>query len=239
MVRNTASAHILVVDDEPRLVTLVRKNLESTGYKVSTAPDGRTAIAALEMQEFDLVLLDLMLPDMDGYDVCRHIREFSEVPIIMLTARTDETEKVRGLDLGADDYLTKPFNVAEMMARVRAVLRRTRLPQQAKKQPLITIGDLCIDFARRQVTARGERVKLSPTEYKLLYELASNAGRVLLHDELLRRVWGSEYRDEVEYLRVYIRYLRQKLELDPAKPQYILTEPGVGYCFAAPQREPS
>ncbi|MGQ9676091.1 MAG: response regulator transcription factor [Chloroflexota bacterium] len=234
MAKNAPNAHVLVVDDESRLVTLVRKNLESMGYKVSTAADGKTAISLLELEDFDLVILDLMLPDIDGYDVCRQIREFSNVPIIILTARSDETEKVRGLDLGADDYLTKPFHAQEMLARVRAVLRRTRLPQQAKKQPILAVGDLCIDFARRQVTVRGARVKLSPTEYKLLYELATNAGRVLLHDELLRRVWGSEYRDEVEYLRVYIRYLRQKLEEDPARPRYILTEPGVGYCFALP-----
>lgn len=237
MAKNAPSAHVLVVDDEARLVTLVRKNLESMGYKVSTAGDGKTAISLLELEDFDLIILDLMLPDIDGYDVCRHIREFSNVPIIMLTARSDETEKVRGLDLGADDYLTKPFHAQEMLARVRAVLRRTKLPLQAKKQPVLTVRDLCIDFARRQVTVRGERVKLSPTEYKLLYELATNAGRVLLHDELLRRVWGSEYRDEVEYLRVYIRYLRQKLEEDPAKPRYILTEPGVGYCFVLPEGE--
>lgn len=234
MAKNAPNAHVLVVDDESRLVTLVRKNLESMGYKVSTAADGKTAISLLELEDFDLVILDLMLPDIDGYDVCRQIREFSNVPIIILTARSDETEKVRGLDLGADDYLTKPFHAQEMLARVRAVLRRTRLPQQAKKQPILAVGDLCIDFARRQVTVRGAQVKLSPTEYKLLYELATNAGRVLLHDELLRRVWGSEYRDEVEYLRVYIRYLRQKLEEDPARPRYILTEPGVGYCFALP-----
>ena len=236
MARVSANTHILVVDDEIRLVTLVRKNLESLGYKVTAAGDGKTAIELVETRDFDLVILDLMLPDMDGYDVCRQIREFSEVPIIMLTARSDETEKVRGLDLGADDYLTKPFNVQEMLARVRAVLRRTRLPQQAKARPVLTTGNLCIDFARRLVTLRGERVKLSPTEYKLLYELASNAGRVLLHDELLRRVWGSEYRDEVEYLRVYVRYLRQKIEDDPARPRYILTEPGVGYCFALPDQ---
>jgi two-component system, OmpR family, KDP operon response regulator KdpE len=157
------------------------------------------------------------------------------VPIIMLTARSDQSEKVRGLDLGADDYLTKPYNAEEMLARVRAVLRRTRVTQQAKKQPVLVAGDLAIDFAQRQVTVAGERVKLSRTEYKLLYELASNADRVLLHRELLRRVWGSDYRDEVEYLRVYIRYLRQKLEPDPAKPRYILTEPGVGYYFATPK----
>jgi two-component system KDP operon response regulator KdpE len=150
----------------------------------------------------------------------------------MLTARSDETEKVRGLDLGADDYLTKPFAAPELLARVRAVLRRTRIPAQAKKQPVLSDKDLTIDFARRLVTVRGKTVKLSPTEYKLLYELASNAGRVLLHDDLLRRVWGNEYRDEVEYLRVYIRYLRQKIERDPARPVYIHTEPGVGYRFA-------
>jgi DNA-binding response OmpR family regulator len=235
MAKTPVKAHILVVDDERRLVGLLRHNLESVGYSVSTAADGTTALALVESQELDLVILDLMLPDVDGYEVCRQIREYSDVPIIMLTARSDQSEKVRGLDLGADDYLTKPFDAKEMLARVRAVLRRTKVPQQSKKQPILVADDLVIDFARRQVSVRGERIKLSPTEYKLLYELASNADRVLLHDELLRRVWGSEYRDEVEYLRVYIRYLRQKLEPDPAKPRYILTEPGVGYLFATPK----
>lgn len=233
-----AGTQVLVVDDEPKLCLLIRRNLESLGYKVTTTGDGESAISLAAAREFDLMILDLTLPDIDGLQVCRQVREFSNIPIIMLTARTQEADKVRGLDSGADDYLTKPFGLEELFARVRAVLRRTRLPQKAAKSPALECGPLRIDYARRRVTVRGQIVKLSPTEYKLLYELTSNSGRVLLHQELLRRVWGPEYRDELEYLRVYIRYLRQKLEDDPAKPRFIITEPGVGYVFQLPEGDP-
>ncbi len=224
--------HILVVDDEPRLLKLVKRNLESVGYKVTTVEDGNSAITQVARNNYDLIILDLTLPDIDGMDVCRQVREFSNVPIIMLTARTSEVDKVKGLDLGADDYLTKPFAAPELLARVRAVLRRTRIPKSGLNLPVLQCGKLVIDFAKRRVTIDGNPVRLSPTEYKLLYELSSNPGKVLLHSELLRKVWGSEYGDEVEYLRVYIRYLRQKIEDDPANPKYLMTEPGIGYFFS-------
>jgi two-component system KDP operon response regulator KdpE len=173
-----------------------------------------------------------MLPDLDGFEVCRLVREFSSVPIIMLTARAEESDKVRGLNLGADDYLTKPFGAEELLARVKAVLRRAR-PTPQPRHPTFQTGDLRVDFARHTVTVRGRPVKLSPTEFNLLQYLAIHAGQVLPHEDILKAVWGPEYRDETEYLRVYIRYLRQKIEDDPSHPSYILTEPGVGYMLRA------
>jgi len=230
---------ILVVDDEPRILRLVRSNLEKNGYQVIIATDGETALSQAEMTELDLVILDIMMPRMDGFEVCRRLREFSTVPIIMLTCRGDEVDKVKGLELGADDYLTKPFSVPELLARIRAVLRRTRLPNAVKHEPVFTLGNFSVNFAQRKVTARGQDVRLSPTEYKLLYELVTNAGRVVLHQDLLAKVWGREYRDETEYLRVYVRYLRQKIEDEPSSPKLILTEPGVGYRFAQPAPAPT
>jgi two-component system KDP operon response regulator KdpE len=226
--------NILVIDDEPRLVRFVRSNLESAGYEVLAASDGRTALEVTEKEEPNLILLDIMLPEMDGYEICRRIREFSEVPIIMLTARGAEEDKVRGLELGADDYLTKPFGANELLARIKAVLRRTGSSEAIKHQPVMTLRDLTIDFARRRVEIRGQEIPLTPTEYNLLYQLATNAGRVMLHEELLTRVWGPQYRDEIEYLRVYVSYLRRKIEDDPANPWYVLSKPGVGYMFVAP-----
>jgi DNA-binding response OmpR family regulator len=228
-------ATILVVDDEPRIVRLVRSNLEPAGYKVLTAADGEQGLRMAEMHDPDLIVLDIMLPGMDGWEVCRRVREFTTVPILMLTAKGDEQDKVRGLELGADDYLPKPFGIQELLARVRALLRRAKLPGESKRDPVFVCGDLSMNFAQRRVTVKGKGdIKLSPTEYKLLYELVTNAGRVLLHQDLLRKVWGRGYGEETEYLRVYVRYLRQKLEPDSSKPQYILTEPGVGYRFADP-----
>ncbi|MBX6771114.1 MAG: response regulator transcription factor [Chloroflexi bacterium] len=225
---------ILIVDDEARILRLVRSNLEPVGYKVLTAMDGESALTAAEMNDPDLIILDLMLPRLDGFEVCRRLREFSTVPIIILTAKGEEVDKVRGLELGADDYLTKPFSVQELLARIKAVLRRTRVPPTQKLEPVFNLGNFSVNFAQRRVVANGHDVRLSPTEYKLLYELVTNAGRVVLHQDLLARVWGREYRDETEYLRVYIRYLRQKIEEDPSHPKLILTEPGVGYRFALP-----
>jgi two-component system KDP operon response regulator KdpE len=225
---------ILVVDDEARILRLVRSNLEIQNYKVLTALDGESALTAAEMNDPDLIILDLMLPRMDGFEVCRRLREFSTVPIIILTAKGEEVDKVKGLELGADDYLTKPFGIPELLARIKAVLRRTRVPPTQKLEPVFALGDFSVNFAQRRVVSNGRDVKLSPTEYKLLYELVTNAGRVVLHQDLLARVWGREYRDETEYLRVYIRYLRQKIEANPSSPTLILTEPGVGYRFAAP-----
>jgi two-component system KDP operon response regulator KdpE len=229
---------ILVVDDEARILRLVRSNLEPQGYKVLTAMDGESALTAAEMNDPDLIILDLMLPRMDGFEVCRRLREFSTVPIIILTAKGEEVDKVKGLELGADDYLTKPFGVPELLARIKAVLRRTRVAPTQKLEPIFSLSGFSVNFAQRRVSANGRDVKLSPTEYKLLYELVTNAGRVVLHQDLLARVWGREYRDETEYLRVYIRYLRQKIEEDSSQPKLILTEPGVGYRFAAPAEPP-
>lgn len=227
-------ASILVVDDEPRLVRFVRTELESDGYRVLTGADGQAALRALEREEVDLIVLDIMLPGMDGFEVCRRIREFSAVPIIILTAKGGEDDKVRGLELGADDYLTKPFGSRELLARVKAVLRRSKMPEASKVPSTFSAGDLHIDFAQRRVSVGGKEVKLSPTEYKLLYQLAVNAGRVLPHEDLLRKVWGPQYRDEAEYLWVYIGHLRRKIEQDPNKPQLIQTKPGFGYVLELP-----
>lgn len=225
---------ILVVDDEPRLVRFVRANLQSVGYEVITTAHGRAAINLTELKQPDLIILDIMLPDINGFEVCRRIREFSMVPIIMLTAKAEEVDKVTGLDLGADDYLTKPFGAQELLARVRAVLRRVELSEGIKPQPVLACGDVKVDFVRHRVTVRGQEVRLTPTEYKLLYQLAINVGRVMLHEDLLRKVWGPEYEDEIGYLRVYISRLRRKIERNPDRPEYILSEPGFGYKFVRP-----
>jgi DNA-binding response OmpR family regulator len=230
-------ATILVVDDEPHVVRLVKANLESSNYKVLTAGDGEQGVRLVESDMPDLVILDIMLPKMDGYEVCRRIREFSPVPIIMLTARSAEVDLVHGFEAGADDYLTKPFAVSELLMRVRAVLRRSKWPEEVLARQGFRAGPIEIDFAQHKVTLDGETVKLSPTEYRLLAHLASNAGRVILHRELLRAVWGPEYGDESEYLRVYMRYLRQKLEVDPSNPRYLLTQPGAGYMLYQPEED--
>lgn len=230
---------ILVVDDEPRLVRIVKANLESVGYNVLSTLDGKSAVEMVEINEPDVVILDLGLPGMHGYEVCRRIREFSSVPIIILTARSEEEDKVKGLNLGADDYLTKPFGAEELLARVNALLRRSRMVAGPKAPTRFECGEITIDFLQHKVFVRGQEVSLSPTEYKLLYQLTSNAGRVMLHEELLTKIWGVEYRDEIDYLRVYVRYLRQKIEQDPSKPRYILAKPGVGYIFAQPRESMS
>lgn len=230
-------AKILVVDDEPHMVKLVEANLRAAGYEVVSAVDGRTALAAAERELPDLIILDIMLPGIDGYEVCRRIREYSAVPILMLTARSSEIDLVRGFDVGADDYLEKPFSINELLVRVRAVLKRSKFVQEIIQHPPLAVGDLTIDFAKRRVTVRGTEIKLSPTEYKLLTKLALNANRVVLHQDLLRDVWGPEYRTETEYLRVYIHYLRQKMEDDPANPKRIITHPGAGYMFRTSEPE--
>jgi DNA-binding response OmpR family regulator len=225
---------ILVVDDEPRLLAFLRSELKASGYQVSVAQDGKSALRAAAARGPDLVILDVMLPDMDGFEVCRRLRETSSVPILMLTARTNDTDKVEGLDAGADDYLTKPFSTSELLARVRALLRRVRVSDTEGPGTEFRCGDFVIDFQRRKVEMRGEEVRLSATEYKMLTELCRNAGKVILRGELLARVWGSAYHNEVQYVWVYIGYLRSKLEKDPRHPEYILTYPGVGYSFRAP-----
>jgi two-component system KDP operon response regulator KdpE len=227
-------AKILVVDDEPHLVKLVRSNLEAQHFKVITAMDGVSSLAMVEKEGPDLVILDIMLPGMDGFDVLQKIREFSSVPVIMLTAKDQDVDVVKGLSLGADDYVKKPFSVHELLARVEAVLRRAGHNEDVQARPPFVVDDFMMDFQQRKVTVRGKDVRVGPTEYKLLSQLVRNAGRVMLHADLLRKVWGPEYGGETEYLRVYISYLRNKLEEEPSHPKYILTEHGVGYSFRRP-----
>lgn len=222
---------VLVVDDEPRMIHFIRLNLEHDGFEVYEASSGSTALDQLRDMLPDLVLLDIMMPDLDGFETLRLIREISTVPVIMLTAKGEEDDRVRGLELGADDYVTKPFSPRELVSRVRAVLRRTEMPGQPQHDVIEVDDRLKINFDRREVWVEDELVKLRPTEYKLLYHLVQNAGWVVPHEQLLAKVWGYEYRDETHYLRLYINYLRQKLEIDPSDPQYILTERGVGYRF--------
>jgi two-component system, OmpR family, KDP operon response regulator KdpE len=227
---------ILVVDDEADVVEALRIGfaLQWREIDVLGAADGASALDLIEREHPDIVLLDIGLPDMDGFEVLRQVRAFSDVAVVMLTARDDAIDKVKGLELGADDYVTKPFNHLELMARIRAVLRRLDMPGPATRAPSFRSGDLEVDFARQEVRLAGERVELTPTEYKLLYHLVRNAGHVLQHGTLLAKVWGREYVDEVDYLRVYVRRLRDKLDDDPNEPRYIRTERGLGYRFVAP-----
>jgi two-component system KDP operon response regulator KdpE len=224
---------ILVVDDEPDLIESVRLGftLQWREVDVLGAGSGEAGLDVVEQEQPDIVLLDVGLPDIDGFEVLRQIRAFSDVPVVMLTARDDSMDKVKGLELGADDYVTKPFNHLELIARVKAVLRRLEMPAPASRAPSFRSGDLEVDFARQEARLRGERLDLTPTEYKLLYHLVRNAGHVLQHGTLLAKVWGREYIDEVDYIRVYIRRLRDKLGDDPDDPRYIRTERGLGYRF--------
>jgi DNA-binding response OmpR family regulator len=222
---------ILIVDDEPRIRDFVRMNLEMENYLVIEASNGIEALDELREKLPDLVVLDVMMPEMDGFEALKAIREVSTVPVIMLTVRQSEQDRIHGLDLGADDYIAKPFSPRELLSRIRALLRRAMMPAPARKTEIIVDPDLKIDFSRREVIVRGKKVVLRPTEYRLLYHLVNNAGHLLTHETLLSKVWGREYRDEAHYLRLYITYLRQKLEQDPAHPKYILTERGVGYRF--------
>ena len=224
---------VLVVDDEPETVKYVSANLRARGYRVMAAEDGRTALKQFNESVVDLVILDITMPGPDGFEVCQAIRRQSDVPIIMLSARGQERDIVRALDVGADDYLTKPFGVGEMLARVRAALRRATQPGVTHR-PALVLDDLTIDFAHQRVMVSGRTVELTPTEYGLLAHLAVNAGRVLTHRALLQAVWGPEYGNETEYLWAYIRRLRRKIEPDPGNPQYILTHPGVGYSVIGP-----
>lgn len=225
--------NILVVDDDPAILRLLCTNLRARGYSVTTAIDGEEALEAVERDFVDLIILDIMMPKLDGVEVCRRIREWSNVPIIVLSARGDEKSKVRCLELGADDYLTKPFGIAELMARIKTALRHSDTSGAAPVQPTFSSEDLEINFAMRRVSVGGKEVKLTPTEYSVLQHLAVNANKVLTHGMLLQSVWGSEYSSEKEYLRVFIGRLRKKLEPNPQKPRYILTIPGVGYHLAA------
>ncbi len=222
---------ILIVDDELAIIKFLRANLEAKGFETLAAMDGAEALETIERELPDLVILDIMMPKMDGFEVCRRLREWSQIPIIMLSARGDEGDKVKCLDLGSDDYITKPFGAHELIARVRAVLRRTEAAGTIPAQISFTSGDLQINFAQRRVTIADKEVKLTPTEYSLLQEFVLNTGNVLTHTYLLNKVWGLEYREEREYLHVFVRRLRTKLESDPTNPRYILTVPGVGYQF--------
>jgi DNA-binding response OmpR family regulator len=221
--------HILVVDDEPGIQDFIRRNLELRSFKVSLASNGLEALAQFDRANVVLVILDIMLPNMDGLEICRRIRQNSTVPIIILSALGEDADKIAALDQGADDYLTKPFSVGELLARVRAVLRRSHWAETPDSVGIQRIGDIEINFEQRLVWKAAEIVKLSPTEFALLQEMALHPGKVFTHEALLRRVWGAEYRSEAEYLRVYIGRLRRKLENNPAKPAHILTEPGIGY----------
>jgi two-component system KDP operon response regulator KdpE len=222
---------ILVVDDEERMVRFIRLNLEHDGFQVIEAHKGGPVLDMIRTQLPDLVLLDIMLPDIDGFELLRLIREANSVPVIMLTAKGEEEDRVRGLELGADDYITKPFSPRELVSRVKAVLRRVEM-MAGNAEGVIEVDDrFKIDFNRREVRVDGKLIQLRPTEYRLLYHLVQNAGWVLSHEQLLMKVWGYEYQDEPHYVRLYINYLRKKIEKDPANPQYILTERGAGYRF--------
>ncbi len=234
MEESTEKRHlILVVDDETRISRMIRMNLEHDGYEVIEAQSGQQALDLVRSRMPSLVILDVMMPGLDGFETLSILREISQVPVIMLTAKGEEEDRIRGLELGADDYVTKPFSPRELVSRVKAVLRRAEGGAAGgAQQDVIRVDDrLKIDFAKREVWVNDELVKLRPTEYRLLYHLVQNAGWVMTYDQLLTKVWGYEYRDETHYVRLYINYLRQKLEEDPANPKYILTERGVGYRF--------
>ncbi|NJD28754.1 MAG: response regulator transcription factor [Chloroflexi bacterium] len=224
---------ILIVDDDLDLIESVRLGftLQWREVDVLGAVAGEAGLDAVERDQPDVVLLDVGLPDLDGFEVLRQIRAFSDVPVLMLTSRDDSMDKVKGLELGADDYVTKPFNHLELTARVKAVLRRLEMPAPASRAPSFQAGELEVDFARQEARLRGVRLDLTPTEYKLLYHLVRNADHILQHGTLLARVWGREYVNEVDYIRVYIRRLREKLGDDPDNPRYIRTERGLGYRF--------
>jgi DNA-binding response OmpR family regulator len=222
---------ILVVDDEQRMAKFIRLNLEHDGFRVVEAFTGTQAMDRLRTSLPDLILLDVMLPDLDGFEVLKMIRAISQVPIIMVTAKGEEEERIHGLELGADDYVTKPFSPRELVSRVRAVLRRTELTSDSTHGLIQVNGHLKLDFDRHEVWVDNKQINLRPTEYRLLYYLVQNAGWVVTHDQILTNVWGYEYRDQPHYVRLYINYLRQKIEEDPTNPVYILTERGLGYRF--------
>jgi two-component system KDP operon response regulator KdpE len=227
-----SEGRILVVDDEPKLVRLVHEVLTATGYEVLAARSGEQAIEMVAIEQPDMVVLDIvLLGEMDGYEVARRIREFSSIPIIMLTAKVREADMLRGFDTGVDDYIKKPFSSKELLARIHAVFSRTRTKAQDQIETEIICGDLRIDISRRRVVVGDKTVHLTPTEYKLLHELARHSNQVILHEQLLTAVWGPEYRDDFDYLRSYIHLLRRKLEPDPSNPRFIVRVPGYGYML--------
>jgi DNA-binding response OmpR family regulator len=223
---------ILIADDDPQLLRLMARNLQFEGYDVLTAADGKSALDMVEEKKPDLILLDVMMPRMDGFTVCQRVREFSNIPIIIVTARGQDQDKVRGLDLGADDYLTKPFNVDELLARSRAVLRRAQFMVADQTMNSVTIGNLYIDYEQHLVKRDAEEIPLTPIEYRILSFLAQHVGRVVTQDILLEHVWGTEYIGESHMLQVNVNRLRRKIEPDISKPRYILTKVGVGYMLA-------
>jgi two-component system, OmpR family, KDP operon response regulator KdpE len=223
---------ILIVDDDPAILRLLSTNLKARGYEVLTASNGEESLEAVQRDFIDLIILDLMMPKLDGVEVCRRVREWSSIPIIILSARGDEKDKVKCLELGADDYLTKPFGIAELMARIKTAFRHRGDPAVSPAQTNFTYDGLEINFAKRHVMVDGSEVVLTPTEYSLLQHLAVNSDKVLTHSMLLQSVWGNEYSSEKEYLRVFVGRLRRKLEPDPKNPKYIQTIPGVGYHLA-------
>lgn len=220
---------VLVVDDEPQILRALRAALRGNGYDVRTAVDGEDALDQIALHPPDLVILDLVMPGKSGFDVVQELRKWSQVPVIVLSARGGERDKVTALDLGADDYLTKPFGVEELLARIRVALRHR--PQATTAETVVRSGDVTIDFDHRTVTRNDEAVHLTPIEWNILSEMAQHAGKVLTHRMLLSKVWGPEYSEEAQYLRVYVNQLRRKLEQDSARPRIIRTEPGVGYRF--------
>ncbi|HUK90329.1 MAG TPA: response regulator transcription factor [Blastocatellia bacterium] len=220
---------VLVVDDEPQILRVMRASLPARGYEVRTAPGGMEALDEIHKEMPDLVILDLVMPGLSGLEVCRRIRDFSAIPIIVLSAKGSEKDKVAALDLGADDYITKPFGMDELLARMRAVLRRT--PSAGAEEDTLEVGDLSIFKDERRVTVAGAEVKLTPKEFDLLKYLVVNAGKVVTHRALLQAVWGSQSSEQTEYLRVFVNQLRRKIEPDPQHPRYIITEPWVGYRF--------
>lgn len=228
---------ILAVDDEQRMVRFIQLNLEQDGFEVVTAYNGKEALEQVRTQLPDLILLDIMMPDINGFEVLKKIREVNNVPVIMLTAKGEEDDRIQGLELGADDYITKPFSPRELVSRIRAVLRRTKSFKEDQVDQIEVDDRLTIDFSRREVWVEGNKVDLRPTEYRLLYHLVQNAGWVNTHEQLLSKVWGFEYQDEPHYVRLYVNYLRKKLEEDPSNPKYILTERGVGYRFVDFRRD--
>jgi two-component system KDP operon response regulator KdpE len=234
--KSEAGSCVLIVDDEPKLVRLVKEVLSASGYKTLNTNSGKQAIEMVALNKPDLVLLDIVLIDeIDGYEVTRRVREFSSVPIIMLTAKARESDLLHGFEAGADDYLSKPFSAKELLARIKALLTRDQRMAAGTDVAELLCGAIHIDLTRRKVKRNGNVINLTRTEYELLFQLATHANKVMLHEQLLTAVWGPEYRNDVDYLRAYIRYLRKKLETDPSKPQIILTEQGVGYILACPE----
>ncbi|GCE16186.1 response regulator transcription factor [Tengunoibacter tsumagoiensis] len=225
---------ILVADDDPQLVRLMARNLQFEDYDVLTASDGEEALEKVESELPDLIVLDVMMPKFDGFTVCSRVREFSNVPIIIVTARGNEQDRIRGLDLGADDYLTKPFSVDELLARVRAVLRRSQFLNSDQINASTTIGTIFIDYTQHLVTIAGKEIALTPIEYRILSYLSQNLGKVVTQNRLLEHVWGAEYSGESHMLHVNMNRLRRKLEPDTSQPKYLITKPGVGYMMADP-----